>query len=103
LACSWDDKAYKYTVVESPKPKSINNLDQYVFIVRGRVGMNSLKAKVIYILTIPKNKKTKEITYLIDVRSFMLRDALRGVLHDVPGINILEEKLSVRINSFVGK
>ncbi|RDL41313.1 uncharacterized protein BP5553_01292 [Venustampulla echinocandica] len=73
----WDDKAYKYTVVESPKPKSINNLDQYVFVV---------------------HKNSKENTYFVDVKLFMLRDALREVLCDVPGINILEEKLSIQRN-----
>ena len=87
--------------MESPKPKSIDNLDQYVFVVRGRVGMYSLEAKVIYILTIPKDKKSKETTYFVDVKSFMLRDALREVLHDVPGISIMEEKLSVSIHSLL--
>ncbi|KAH8593857.1 hypothetical protein B0O99DRAFT_688291 [Bisporella sp. PMI_857] len=62
----WDEKAYKYSAVESPKPK-----------VRGRV-----------------DKKSKETTHFIDIKSFMLRDALKKVLHEVSGISIMEEKLS---------
>ncbi|KAH6664637.1 hypothetical protein B0J14DRAFT_493413 [Halenospora varia] len=78
---NWDDKANKYTVVESPKPKGIDNLDQYVFVVRRRV-----------------DKKSKETTHFIDIKSFMLRDALRKVLHEVSGISIMEEKLSIERN-----
>jgi hypothetical protein len=33
----------------------------------------------------PKVKKSKETAHFVDIKSFMLRDALRGVLHDVPG------------------
>ncbi|CAG8981848.1 hypothetical protein HYALB_00014000 [Hymenoscyphus albidus] len=77
----WDIKAYKYTVVESPKPKEISGLGQYVFVVRGRV-----------------DKKSEQTTYYIDINSLTLRDALRNVLHDVAGISIKEEKLSVERN-----
>lgn len=99
IVCSWDDKTYKYTVVESPKPKGIDNLDQYVFVVRGRVGMYSLGAKAeTDNLT---DKQSKETTYFVDINSFILRDASREVLHGVPGISIMEEKLSVSIYSSV--
>lgn len=37
--CSWDNKTYKYVLVEPAKPtQEIAALDKYVFIVRGRAG-----------------------------------------------------------------
>jgi hypothetical protein len=38
LSYRWDDKAYKYTIEESPKSAEANELDQYVFVVRARIG-----------------------------------------------------------------
>jgi hypothetical protein len=39
LLYSWDEKAYKYTITESPKSiDESNELDQYVFVVRTRIG-----------------------------------------------------------------
>jgi hypothetical protein len=36
---SWDAKDYKYKIVEPSKPKGeVAELDQYVFIVRKRLG-----------------------------------------------------------------
>lgn len=37
-ACSWDAKAYEYKIAESSNPVNrLNDLDQYVFVVRQRV------------------------------------------------------------------
>lgn len=37
--CSWDSKTYDYTIAESIKPSdSVTDLDQYVFVVRQRIG-----------------------------------------------------------------
>lgn len=77
----WDSKAYKYTVVESPKPTEIDDLDQYIFVVRGRV-----------------DKKSEKTTYYIDVKSHILRDALKKVLYNVPGISLKEVNLSIERN-----
>lgn len=36
---SWDAKAYEYKIAESSDPADgLNDLDQYVFVVRQRVG-----------------------------------------------------------------
>jgi hypothetical protein len=36
---SWDEEAYEYLIEESPKSADkANELDQYVFIVRARIG-----------------------------------------------------------------
>ena len=36
---SWNEKAYKYTIEEPPKPgDKVDKLDQYVFVVRARIG-----------------------------------------------------------------
>jgi hypothetical protein len=38
LSYSWDAKAYKYSIEESPKSvDEANELDQYVFVVRARI------------------------------------------------------------------
>lgn len=38
-SCSWDAKEYKYKIEESQKPgDEVDNLDQYVFVVRVRIG-----------------------------------------------------------------
>ena len=37
--CSWDNKTYKYTLVEPAKSTDeVTALDKYVFIVRRRIG-----------------------------------------------------------------
>jgi hypothetical protein len=39
LLYSWDEKAYKYSIKESQKSvDEANELDQYVFVVRARIG-----------------------------------------------------------------
>jgi hypothetical protein len=35
---SWDSKAYKYKIVESTPTVEVTELDEYVFIVRTRIG-----------------------------------------------------------------
>jgi len=36
---SWDEKAHKYKVVESSTDEAdVNELDQYVFVARARIG-----------------------------------------------------------------
>lgn len=37
--CRWDEKTYKYKIVEPIKPPGeVDELDKYVFVVRGRIG-----------------------------------------------------------------
>ncbi|OAF59670.1 hypothetical protein VC83_03769 [Pseudogymnoascus destructans] len=77
----WDAKAYKYKVVESVTPTDeADELNQYVFVVRGRI-----------------DKDTK-ITYHVDIKSEMLRDALRNVLKDAHAVSTKENNLSVEQN-----
>jgi hypothetical protein len=39
LLYSWDEIACKYSIEESPKSvDEVNELDQYVFVVRARIG-----------------------------------------------------------------
>ncbi len=39
LLYSWDEKAYEYSIEESQKSvDEANELDQYVFVVRARIG-----------------------------------------------------------------
>ncbi|KAG4428231.1 hypothetical protein IFR05_016287 [Cadophora sp. M221] len=73
----WDSKAHKYTVRESAEPK-VDELDQYAFVVRGRV-----------------DRETEETTFHVNIKSEWLRDVLRDVLKDVQVISLKEGKLSV--------
>jgi hypothetical protein len=42
LLYSWDETACKYSIEESPKlVDQANELDQYVFVVRARIGQYS--------------------------------------------------------------
>ncbi|KAF8850015.1 P-loop containing nucleoside triphosphate hydrolase protein [Acephala macrosclerotiorum] len=78
----WDEKAYKYTIEESPKSvNEANELNQYVFVVRARI-----------------DKKTSANTVYIDIKSECLRDVLRTVLKGVHGISVKEDKPSVEQN-----
>ncbi|KAL5344673.1 hypothetical protein ACLOAV_010365 [Pseudogymnoascus australis] len=78
----WDNKTYKYALVEPVKSAhEITALDKYVFIVRRRV-----------------DKDTKETTFHIDIKSESLRDILRVILGDVQGISLKEPVLSVEQN-----
>jgi hypothetical protein len=39
MLCSWDAKDFKYKIVESSMPKDeVAELDEYVFLVRKRLG-----------------------------------------------------------------
>jgi len=38
LNYSWDEKAYKYKIAEPAATGEVNELEQYVFVVRVRVG-----------------------------------------------------------------
>ncbi|KAL5349005.1 hypothetical protein ACLOAV_006431 [Pseudogymnoascus australis] len=77
----WDEKAYKYVIEEQHQPEGkIEGLDQYVFIERRRI-----------------IKKTEVPAIYIDIKSKLLRDALRIILAQAPEISINEESLSVSI------
>lgn len=73
----WDQKAYRYTIVESPSDE-VENLDHYVFIVRARI-----------------DRDTKETTYYTDIKSESLRKVLRTVLQGVDVISLDEAELSI--------
>ena len=82
--------------MESLKPVGqVTGLDQYVFVIRRRVGQ--------YINATPSSladcesldKRTKVTSCYVDVKSELLRDILRDVLKDVRGISLNESKLSV--------
>ncbi|OBT82975.1 hypothetical protein VE02_08456 [Pseudogymnoascus sp. 03VT05] len=78
----WDNKTYKYALVEPTKSThEITTLDKYVFIVRRRV-----------------DKDTKETKFHINIKSESLRDILRVILGDVQGISLKGPVLSVEQN-----
>ncbi|KAI9748613.1 MAG: hypothetical protein M4579_007174 [Chaenotheca gracillima] len=61
--------------------EEINELDEYVFVVRTRI-----------------DRMTKEPTCYVDIKSEELRDILRTILRDVSGISLVEDKPSVRLS-----
>ena len=97
LPRSWNEKEYKYKIVEPPTPSGeVDELDEYVFVVRVRIG------EYVMLCTIPchwrycnLDKKTTDPTYFVDVKSEGLRDILRTVLGDVNGICLREDKPTV--------
>ena len=38
LPCSWNEKEYKYKIVESTPSGEVDYLDEYIFVVRVRIG-----------------------------------------------------------------
>jgi len=95
LPYSWDEKAYKYSIEESPKSvDEASELDQYVFVVRARIGqyIRSKRAPCTYEDIL--DKKASASTIYIDIKSEWLRDILRMVLKGVHGISAKEDKPS---------
>ncbi|KFY96264.1 hypothetical protein V500_02531, partial [Pseudogymnoascus sp. VKM F-4518 (FW-2643)] len=79
----WDEKAYKYVIEEQQQPEGkVDGLDRYVFIERRRI-----------------IKKTEVPVVYIDIKSKLLRDALRIILAQAPEISVNEESLSVSMPS----
>ncbi|KAI9891861.1 MAG: hypothetical protein M1814_002246 [Vezdaea aestivalis] len=78
----WDNKLYKYKIVESTHvvSKVVDEWEQYVFVVRQRLGQKDVHSQT-----------------FIDVKSDGLRDILREVLKDVRGICLREDKPEVQI------
>jgi hypothetical protein len=79
---SWDSKAYEYKIVDSVPSPDVSELDEYVFVVRKRVGKCS-HALICASLTCPSDKKTGEVIAFVDIKSPGLRDILRDVLKDI--------------------
>jgi hypothetical protein len=95
LSYSWDDKAYKYSIEESPKSvDEANELDQYMFVVRARIGQYLRSKQTPCTHEDILDKKASANTVYIDIKSEWLRDVLRTVLKGVHGISAKEEKPS---------
>lgn len=96
FSLSWDGKTHTYAIVEPMKlVGQVTGLDQYVFVVRRRVGQYIKTTSSSYIDQKSVDKKNKETTCYIDVKSEILRDILRDVLKDVGGVSLNESKLCV--------
>ena len=96
--CSWDEKAYKYIIAKPADLKEeADELSQYVFVVRIKIGKHGISFRCQPLLTMAPDKKTKNPTVYIDVKSELLRDTLRTVLRDVRGVSLAEDMPSVCI------
>ncbi|RSL85559.1 hypothetical protein CDV31_016546 [Fusarium ambrosium] len=67
---AWDDKAYKYKIVEATQ-SGVGDLDQYIFVARDRI-----------------DRTTQDKTTFIDIKSVILRDVLRQGCRDFRGISL---------------
>jgi hypothetical protein len=95
LLYSWDEIAYKYSIVESQKSADkVNELDQYVFVVRARIGQYARPKRALYTHEDIINKKAATNVVYIDIKLKWLRDILRVVLKGVYGISAKEDKPS---------
>ena len=57
LLYNWDEKAYKYSIEESPQSvDKANELDQYVFIVRARIGQYIHSKRALYTHRYPRQE-----------------------------------------------
>jgi hypothetical protein len=97
MLCSWDKEEYEYKIVESLIPlDEETEYDEYVFVVRARIGESPNLCAKLSFLTARPDKKDEKVTRYIDVKSVELRDVLRSVLKDVNGMCLRAEKPSVR-------
>ena len=70
LPYSWDEKAYKYSIEESPKSvDEASELDQYVFVVRARIGQYIRSKRALYTHEDILDKKASASTIYIDIKS----------------------------------
>ncbi|KAL4950835.1 P-loop containing nucleoside triphosphate hydrolase protein [Aspergillus filifer] len=77
----WDKKTSQYKIVDSPETvEEIDYVDEHVFLVRNHVDIRS------------------KTTTFIDVKSKVLRDALRVDLQNVRVVSLLEDKPSIEQN-----
>ncbi|KAI3572191.1 hypothetical protein IWW34DRAFT_824470 [Fusarium oxysporum f. sp. albedinis] len=77
---TWDDKTFKYKIVEDNQ-SSVGNLDQFIFVTRDRI-----------------DRRTQDKTTFIDVKSAALRDILREACRDFRGISLAGDTPSIEQN-----
>ena len=82
------------TVIAMPPGISWTFDDEYVFVIRKRIGEYFRKLAGER-TDVRKDRHTAELTTFIDINSPGLRDLLRRILKDVRGIDLREDKLSV--------
>jgi hypothetical protein len=73
----------------------VNELEQYVFVLRVRVGECGNRQWLLFIIMKAADKTTKDPTSYIDIKSELLRDILREILQDVRGITLAEDMPTV--------
>lgn len=92
---SWDYKLYKYKIVEATN-SGVGDLDQYVFVVRERIGRFPE-----CIIWRPADeflpgRRTSETTSFVDIKSPLLRDILREACRGIRGVSLTDDTPSVR-------
>uniref|UniRef100_A0A093VE36 Putative AAA family ATPase y4kL n=1 Tax=Talaromyces marneffei PM1 TaxID=1077442 RepID=A0A093VE36_TALMA len=67
----WDSAKYEYKVIHSAPVPDVDELDEYIFVIRKR-----------------SHKQTKELIVYVDIKSLGLRDILKEVLKDIRTANL---------------
>jgi len=73
----------------------VSDLDEYVFVVRARIGEQSSILSVFNAKEDALDRNTGDPAFFIDVKSKGLADVLRTVLRDVRGISLEEDAPTV--------
>ena len=93
----WDKKASNYRIAEpTTSATAVDELDQYLFIHRTRIGEVSNMSEYLQVLIVVVDRKTLTPTSYVDVKSMELQKVLMEVLEDVRGISLREDKPTVR-------
>lgn len=96
LPLSWDAGVSKYKAVDSAVlPEAVTDMDEYVFIIRARIGKSIELQKYLSTKIEIPDKQTFEQVFYINIKSDGLRDVLRIILRDMRGLSLREDKITV--------
>ncbi|KAL2376051.1 hypothetical protein RJZ90_007765 [Blastomyces dermatitidis] len=96
----WDKDNSKYKIVDSVREdKAIDDLDQYIFVVRNQLGKKYILNSCSHLVADSiSDRMTKETKTFVDIKSEVLLDVLREIVADVRAISLREDKPSIKWN-----
>ena len=92
---SWDPKSCKYKTEQSLPTEDANEFDEYIFVVRTRIGKSSRSGTTATNLDCADGNKAFDLTIYVDIKSVDLRDVLRKIFRKVGVVCLREEKPTV--------
>jgi len=73
----------------------VSDLDEYIFIVRARIGKQSSILSIFNAKEDTLDRNTRDLAFFINVKSKGLADILRTVLRDIRRISLKEDAPTV--------